>query len=106
MFDHQIHQTTIFSDRFKALWEHIIDTIKDNDTIHSIKEHTHTVTKKQYTEYCNNDIYMVNQLDKFVISLFSILPKFFLIKIIFDNILCLSREILCIGKLDIVPSNA
>jgi chaperone BCS1 len=68
IYDNQFHQTTIFSDRFKALWEHIIDTIKDNDTIHSIKEHTHTVTKKQYTEYCNNDIYMVNQLDKFIIS--------------------------------------
>lgn len=66
MYDNQIHQTTSFSDRFKALWEHIIDTIKDNDTIHSIKEHT--VSSKKYMEKFDNGIYMVNQRDKFLIS--------------------------------------
>ena len=29
-YDHQIHQTTSFSDCFKALWNHIIENVKDN----------------------------------------------------------------------------
>jgi AAA+ superfamily predicted ATPase len=67
LYDNQIHQTTSFSDRFKALWEYIIDTIKDNNTIHSIKEHT-VSTKIKYVKNCDNGIYMVNQNDKFMIS--------------------------------------
>lgn len=65
-YDHQIHQTTSFSDRFKALWHHIIENVKDNDTIHSIKEHT--ISTKMYSNKGDNGIYMVNQSDKFLIS--------------------------------------
>jgi len=65
-YDHQIHQTTSFSDCFKALWNHIIENVKDNKTIHSIKEHT--MTTKMYSSKEDKGIYMVNQEDKFLIS--------------------------------------
>jgi ATP-dependent 26S proteasome regulatory subunit len=65
-YDHQIHQTTSFSDCFKALWNHIIENVKDNKTIHSIKEHT--MTTKMYSSKEDKGIYMVNQADKFLIS--------------------------------------
>ena len=65
-YDHQIHQTTSFSDCFKALWNHIIENVKDNKTIHSIKEHT--MTTKMYSNKEDKGIYMVNQPDKFLIS--------------------------------------
>lgn len=68
LYDNQLHQSTSFSDRFKALWEHIIETSKNNPTIHSIKEHN--ITRHLYTNSQINDtsIYMVNQYDKFLIS--------------------------------------
>ena len=65
-YDHQIHQTTSFSDCFKALWNHIIENVKDNKTIHSIKEHT--MSNKMYSNKEDKGIYMVNQADKFLIS--------------------------------------
>ena len=65
-YDHQIHQTTSFSDCFKALWNHIIENVKDNKTIHSIKEHT--MSNKMYSSKEDKGIYMVNQADKFLIS--------------------------------------
>jgi SpoVK/Ycf46/Vps4 family AAA+-type ATPase len=65
-YDHQIHQTTSFSDCFKALWNHIIENVKDNKTIHSIKEHT--MSTKMYSSKEDKGIYMVNQPDKFLIS--------------------------------------
>lgn len=68
IYDNELRQTTSFSDHFKALWEHIIENIKDNPTIHSIKEYT--ITKKQYRHNDENEngLYMVNQSDKFLIS--------------------------------------
>ena len=65
-YDHQIHQTTSFSDCFKALWNYIIENVKDNKTIHSIKEHT--MSTKMYSSKEDKGIYMVNQSDKFLIS--------------------------------------
>ena len=32
-YDNQIHQTTSFSDCFKAIWLHIIENVKENRTI-------------------------------------------------------------------------
>ena len=52
-------QTCIFSDRFKALWEHIIKNT--NETIHSLKEYT-------MDNKSDDAVYMVNQKDKFLIS--------------------------------------
>jgi hypothetical protein len=51
-------QTCIFSDRFKALWEHIIKNT--NDSIHSLKEYN--------IDKSDDAVYMVNQKDKFLIS--------------------------------------
>lgn len=64
-YDNQIHQTTSFSDCFKAIWFHIIENIKENKTIYSIKEHTisHNIHSKE-----EKGIYMVTQTDKFLIS--------------------------------------
>ena len=64
-YDNQIHQTTSFSDCFKAIWLHIIENVKENNTIYSIKEHM-----VSYNIYSKEDkgIYMVNQKDKFLIS--------------------------------------
>jgi AAA+ superfamily predicted ATPase len=68
VYDNELRQTTSFSDHFRALWEYIIENIKDNPTIHSIKEYT--ITKKKYTSNDENEngLYMVNQIDKFLIS--------------------------------------
>ena len=52
-------QTCIFSDRFKALWEHIIKNT--NESIHSLKEYT-------MDNKSEDAVYMVNQKDKFLIS--------------------------------------
>ena len=64
-YDNQIHQTTSFSDCFKAIWFHIIEHVKENKTIYSIKEHTisHNIHSKE-----DKGIYMVTQKDKFLIS--------------------------------------
>lgn len=64
-YDNQIHQTTSFSDCFKAIWSHIIENVKENRTIYSIKEHM--VSQNMYSKD-DKGIYMVNQKDKFLIS--------------------------------------
>jgi len=64
-YDNQIHQTTSFSDCFKAIWFHIIENVKENKTIYSIKEHM--VSQNIYSKD-DTGIYMVNQKDKFLIS--------------------------------------
>ena len=64
-YDNQIHQTTSFSDCFKAIWLHIIENVKENRTIYSIKEHM--VSQNIYSKD-DKGIYMVNQKDKFLIS--------------------------------------
>ena len=67
MYDNQLHQSAAFSDRFRALWDHIINNVENNDTIHSIKEYTIS-NNKRLIEKVDNGIYLVNQLDKFLIS--------------------------------------
>jgi ATP-dependent 26S proteasome regulatory subunit len=67
VFDNQLHQSASFSDRFKALWEYIIDNIEHNNTIHSIKEHMISHNTR-FSEKNDNNIYLVNQTDKFLIS--------------------------------------
>ena len=65
-YDNNINQTSSFSDRFKALWLHIIDNVSENTTINHIKEYS-------FDNYSNNNkrdlgIYMVIQNTKFLIS--------------------------------------
>lgn len=54
--------SSVFSDRFKALWKHILDNIEKNETIHKVKEY-----------YCNDlksqsDLYIVTQDKRFKID--------------------------------------
>ena len=68
LYDRQLRQSSIFTDRFKAIWEHIIQNISSDAQIHSIKEHTLYKKKNSYDENNNNTMYMVNQYDRFVVS--------------------------------------
>ena len=58
-YSSELKQTSVFGKRFKALWEYIIAEIDKNPSIHSIKEQT--LNKKE------DEIYMVNQKDKFLV---------------------------------------
>ena len=59
LYNLEFKQTSVFGKRFKALWEYIIAEIDKNPSIHSIKEQT--LSKKE------DEIYMVNQKDKFLV---------------------------------------
>jgi len=68
-YDSRINNTSAFSDRFKALWVHIIDNIGDNKTINFIKEYSFTNPSKfSCKEGRDLGIYMVIQNEKFIIS--------------------------------------
>lgn len=56
----ELAQTSVFSDRFKALWEYISEQANTNRTIHGIKEFK--------TDKSDDGIFIVNQNDKFMIS--------------------------------------
>jgi chaperone BCS1 len=65
-YDNNLNQTNSFSDRFKALWFHIIENISENDSINHIKEYS-------FDNYSKNNkrdlgIYMVIQDTNFLIS--------------------------------------
>jgi ATP-dependent 26S proteasome regulatory subunit len=65
-YDNNLNQTNTFSDRFKALWFHIIENISENNTINHIKEYS-------FDNYSKNNkrdlgIYMVIQNTQFLIS--------------------------------------
>jgi hypothetical protein len=65
-YDNNLNQTNSFSDRFKALWFHIIENISENDSINHIKEYS-------FDNYPKNNkrdlgIYMVIQNTQFLIS--------------------------------------
>jgi chaperone BCS1 len=68
-YDSRLNQTNSFSDRFKALWLHVIANVGDNETIKTIKEFSF----ENPSNYCKSDkrdlgIYMVTQEEKFIIS--------------------------------------
>lgn len=68
-YDSKLNQTNSFSDRFRALWLHIIENVGENDSIKIIKEFSF----ENPSHYSKNDkrdlgIYMVTQYEKFVIS--------------------------------------
>ena len=69
-YDSQMHISSSFTDRFKALWEYIINNIGDNKTINCIKEYTLTLTGKTDKKNVERDlgIYMVTQKERFLIS--------------------------------------
>ena len=59
IYNSELKQTSVFGKRFKALWEYIIAEIDKNTSIHSIKE--------QILNKNEDEIYMVNQKDKFLV---------------------------------------
>lgn len=66
-YETEVHEHHVFSERFKALWQYIIDTVKDNKSIHSIREFQKFIGRheKNQTEL---GVYIVNQTDRFLIS--------------------------------------
>jgi hypothetical protein len=65
-YDSKLNQTNAFSDRFKALWAHIIDNVGENETIKHIKEYSFENPSRDNKR--DLGIYMVIQSDKFLIS--------------------------------------
>lgn len=55
----QLTQSIVFSDQFKALWNHIIKDVDENDTIRHIKEYMLGTSSET--------IYMVNQYKQFLV---------------------------------------
>lgn len=58
-FSCQLTQSIVFSDQFKALWNHIIKDIDENDSIRHIKEYMLSTSSET--------IYMVNQYKQFLV---------------------------------------
>jgi len=58
-FSCHLTQSIVFSDQFKALWNHIIKDVDENDTIRHIKEYMFGTS--------NETIYMVNQFNQFLV---------------------------------------
>ncbi len=61
-----LRQNAIFSERFRALWDYIIRNIDTNHTIREIKEYV--ISEKPASVAYNDNIYMVNQMNQFLIS--------------------------------------
>lgn len=66
-YENKFHEVHHFSDRFKALWAHIIENVGDNKTVKTIKEYSFSKFKKDES---NRDVgvYMVVQNETFLIS--------------------------------------
>jgi len=67
-YDSRLHNSTSFSDRFKALWTYIISNIDNNDTIKSIKEYSFSNPNDSKNNSRDLGIYIVNQENSFLIS--------------------------------------
>ena len=67
-WDSKIEQSNSFGDRFKALLEYIISSIKINNTISNIKEYSLLNTHDKTCSTRDIGIYIVNQSNKFLIS--------------------------------------
>ena len=62
-YDYSCVISSVYSNRFKAIWNHIENTMETNKTINKIKEY-HT----NYNNSENKDIYMVSQSEYFLID--------------------------------------
>jgi ATP-dependent 26S proteasome regulatory subunit len=63
--------TSIYSDRFKALWEYIINNIENNPTIYKIKETHSDIQSSASTDenrYKSSDLYIVYQQKSFLLD--------------------------------------
>jgi DNA replication protein DnaC len=64
VYTNELCQSSLFSDRFKALWEHINKSKYKESQIRSIKEQTSIERRTPL----NDGFYMVNQYEKFLVS--------------------------------------
>jgi len=62
------HVSCAYSDRFKAIWEHIINNIETNNTIYKVKEY-YSTSKNITFKNVDKDIFMVSQLNYFSIDM-------------------------------------
>ena len=65
-YDNNLNQTNTFSNRFKALWLHIIQNVSDNSSINHIKEYSFDNSNSKNQR--DVGIYMVIQNTNFLIS--------------------------------------
>ena len=66
-FDNTLQQTACFSNNFKALWKHIMDTVETNPTIYSIREHN--MSKNPDADVKGqSSMYVVDQSNDFLID--------------------------------------
>jgi len=63
-----LNTTSLYSDRFKAIWCYIIDNIENNHTIQSIKESHSNFQSSDEEKRKNLDIFMVYQNKHFIID--------------------------------------
>ena len=63
-FDSTYTASPTFSNRFRALWNYIVNKIDTNKTIYKISEYTFTINKYEY----NEPIYIVSQDSKFLLD--------------------------------------
>lgn len=63
----ELQQVSTFTDRFRALWNHIINNVGKNDTIYHIKEYSLLGSFGDNKEK-DTGIYMVNQNRRFLVS--------------------------------------
>lgn len=69
VYSSSLNTSSIYSDRFKAIWCYIIDNIDKNETIYSIKEsHSTFYASSDDNKRKNLDIFMVSQSKHFVID--------------------------------------
>lgn len=67
IYDSTLQQTACFSNNFKALWKHIMDTVETNPTIYSIREHN--MSKNPDADVKGQaSMYVVNQSNDFLID--------------------------------------
>ena len=65
IYDSTLQQTACFSNNFKALWKHIMDTVETNPTIYSIREHN--MSKNPDADVKGqSSMYVVNQSNDFL----------------------------------------
>lgn len=86
VFQNTMRVSSAYSDRFKALWHHIIENIENNNTIYKIKEN-HTNIQSVNPKNENEDFNVIKSCDIFMVfqnKQFSIDPDIW-IKADFDN---------------------
>jgi len=62
------HVSSLYTERFKAVWNHIISQMKDNPSIYQIKEQVYNITLNSSTNKYLSDIFFVSQKKEFIFN--------------------------------------